>query len=106
METTITDDEAQQVREANASGRNPVVFIHGLWLLPSSWDRWADLFESAGYATLTPGCRTTFFDRPLMISSKWSATSPMDLPAKTSGWAFDSSTVSGSSLSLREEAAT
>jgi non-heme chloroperoxidase len=31
-----------------------VVFIHGLWLLPSSWDRWAALFEEAGYATLTP----------------------------------------------------
>jgi pimeloyl-ACP methyl ester carboxylesterase len=39
----------------NASGRVPVVFIHGLWLLPSSWDRWAELFEEAGYAPLTPG---------------------------------------------------
>jgi pimeloyl-ACP methyl ester carboxylesterase len=32
-----------------------VVFIHGLWLLPSSWDRWAGVFEEAGYAPLTPG---------------------------------------------------
>jgi pimeloyl-ACP methyl ester carboxylesterase len=32
-----------------------VVFIHGLWLLPSSWDRWAAVFEEAGYAPLTPG---------------------------------------------------
>jgi pimeloyl-ACP methyl ester carboxylesterase len=32
-----------------------VVFVHGLWLLPSSWDRWAELFESAGYTALTPG---------------------------------------------------
>jgi non-heme chloroperoxidase len=31
----------------------PVVFIHGLWLLPSSWDRWASVFEEAGYAPLT-----------------------------------------------------
>jgi pimeloyl-ACP methyl ester carboxylesterase len=31
------------------------VFIHGLWLLPSSWDRWAELFAEAGYAPLTPG---------------------------------------------------
>jgi pimeloyl-ACP methyl ester carboxylesterase len=31
------------------------VFIHGLWLLPSSWDRWARVFEDAGYSTLTPG---------------------------------------------------
>jgi non-heme chloroperoxidase len=33
----------------------PVVFVHGLWLLPSSWDRWAAVFEEAGYTVLTPG---------------------------------------------------
>src|SRR5436189_493253 len=53
--TTVTEEEATQVREANDSGRTPVVFVHGLWLLPSSWDRWAELFESAGYAPLQPG---------------------------------------------------
>ncbi len=52
--TEITDREAQQVEKANASGRVPVVFIHGLWLLPSSWDPWAGFFEEAGYAALTP----------------------------------------------------
>lgn len=51
----ITEHEAAQVHAANATGRTPVVFIHGLWLLPSSWDGWADLFEAAGYAPLTPG---------------------------------------------------
>jgi pimeloyl-ACP methyl ester carboxylesterase len=50
----ITPREAQQVQQANSSGRTPVVFIHGLWLLPSSWDNWAALFEAAGYAALTP----------------------------------------------------
>ena len=55
IETTITEDEATQVREANASRRTPVVFVHGLWLLPNSWDRWAELFDHAGYASLTPG---------------------------------------------------
>jgi pimeloyl-ACP methyl ester carboxylesterase len=50
----ITDREAGQIEEANASGRSPVIFIHGLWLLPSSWDRWGQHFEEAGYATLTP----------------------------------------------------
>jgi non-heme chloroperoxidase len=45
----------QQIEKANASGRTPVVFIHGLWLLPSSWDRWATVFEQAGYAPVTPG---------------------------------------------------
>jgi non-heme chloroperoxidase len=44
-----------QIERANATGRTPVVFIHGLWLLGSSWDRWAALFEESGYAALTPG---------------------------------------------------
>jgi non-heme chloroperoxidase len=52
---TITEHEAQQVSRANDTGLQPVVFIHGLWLLPSSWDRWAKLFEEAGYIALTPG---------------------------------------------------
>ncbi len=45
----------EQVALANASGRVPVVFIHGLWLLPSSWERWAALFADAGYAPVCPG---------------------------------------------------
>jgi len=51
----ITDHEAMQIKEANASGRIPVVFVHGLWLLPSSWDRWRVFFEEAGFSTLAPG---------------------------------------------------
>ena len=54
-ETAITAHEAEQVERANETGLVPVVFIHGLWLLPSSWDRWATLFEEAGYTALTPG---------------------------------------------------
>jgi pimeloyl-ACP methyl ester carboxylesterase len=50
----ISEREAQQVEGANSSGRTPVVFIHGLWLLPSSWDRWVGLFEENGYAGITP----------------------------------------------------
>src|SRR5215470_7531875 len=53
--TTITEHERGQVERANASGLTPVMFVHGLFLLPSSWDRWADLFETAGYSALTPG---------------------------------------------------
>src|ERR1700722_15774545 len=52
---TITEHEGQQVEQANATGRQPVVFVHGLWLLPSSWDRWAAAFEEAGFTALTPG---------------------------------------------------
>src|SRR5277367_1349307 len=51
----ITDHETQGIDRANASGLIPVVFVHGLWLLPSSWDRWATFFEDAGYTALTPG---------------------------------------------------
>jgi len=51
---SVTERETQQVEEANASGRTPVVFIHGLWLLPSSWNNWAQFFEEAGYAAVTP----------------------------------------------------
>ena len=50
-----TAGETEQVARANESGLQPVVFIHGLWLLPSSWDRWAAVFEEAGYTALSPG---------------------------------------------------
>jgi pimeloyl-ACP methyl ester carboxylesterase len=53
--STITEHEAQRVQAANGTGKQPVVFVHGLWLLPSSWDRWAKLFEESGYTALTPG---------------------------------------------------
>jgi non-heme chloroperoxidase len=52
---TTREHDTQQVERANAIGVQPVVFVHGLWLLPSSWDRWAALFEEAGYTALTPG---------------------------------------------------
>ncbi|MCF2531481.1 alpha/beta hydrolase [Yinghuangia soli] len=50
-----TASDLAAIERANASGRPPVVFVHGLWLLPSSWDRWAAVFEAAGYTALTPG---------------------------------------------------
>jgi pimeloyl-ACP methyl ester carboxylesterase len=52
--TSISGREQGQIEAANASGNTPVVFIHGLWLLPSSWDNWAEFFKKAGYAPLTP----------------------------------------------------
>jgi non-heme chloroperoxidase len=51
----ITSREQQQIDQANASDRTPVVFVHGLWLLAGSWDNWAGAFEEAGYAALSPG---------------------------------------------------
>jgi len=51
----ITPHEAAQIDRANAAGLQPVVFVHGLWLLPSSWERWAALFDAQGFIALTPG---------------------------------------------------
>ncbi|WP_394771278.1 alpha/beta hydrolase [Lacisediminihabitans sp.] len=53
--TTITDHELKQIERANSTGLTPVVFVHGLWLLPSSWDEWRTLFEENGFATIAPG---------------------------------------------------
>jgi non-heme chloroperoxidase len=53
--STIATHEQQDVDRVNATGRIPAVFVHGLWLLPSSWDRWATVFDEAGYAALAPG---------------------------------------------------
>jgi non-heme chloroperoxidase len=52
---SINEYEAKQIEKTNEKGLTPVVFIHGLWLLPSSWDRWQTFFEKAGYCALTPG---------------------------------------------------
>jgi pimeloyl-ACP methyl ester carboxylesterase len=80
---TITDYEAGQIEKANATGRTPVVFIHGLWLLPSSWDRWAAVFEEAGYAPLAP----TWPDDPLTVEE--ARANPDVLAKKTLGQVAD-----------------
>ena len=51
---SISERESREIEAANAAGTTPVVFIHGLWLLPSSWANWAEFFTQAGYAPLTP----------------------------------------------------
>ena len=52
---TLLERELDACDRANSTGRQPIVFIHGLWLLPSSWERWTELFDAAGYVALTPG---------------------------------------------------
>jgi pimeloyl-ACP methyl ester carboxylesterase len=52
---TLTDWEKSEIDRANASDLVPVVFVHGLWLLSSSWQRWRQRFEDSGYTTLAPG---------------------------------------------------
>src|SRR5918995_3171458 len=51
---SISERESREIEAANASHNTPVVFIHGLWVLPSSWANWVDFFKEAGYAPLTP----------------------------------------------------
>ena len=53
--TVLTIHEQQEIDRANTEGKQPVVFVHGLWLLSSSWDNWRQLFEEQGYTTLAPG---------------------------------------------------
>lgn len=52
---TLTSHEQQEITRANDSGLQPIVFVHGLWLLSGSWDRWRKLFEEHGYTTIAPG---------------------------------------------------
>jgi non-heme chloroperoxidase len=53
-DSSLSEKELLEIERANESGRTPVVFVHGLWLLSSSWDRWRTVFEDAGFATLAP----------------------------------------------------
>jgi non-heme chloroperoxidase len=53
--TTLTTHEQQEIDRANTEGKQPVVFVHGLYLLASSWGQWRKLFEEQGYITLIPG---------------------------------------------------
>lgn len=51
----ITEHALGQAERANAMTATRAVFVKGLWLRPSRWDRWAELFEDAGYVALMPG---------------------------------------------------
>jgi pimeloyl-ACP methyl ester carboxylesterase len=55
MPEALINRETDEIEAANQSGRRPIVFVHGLWLLSSSWNRWRRLFENAGYSTIAPG---------------------------------------------------
>ncbi|MEP7286725.1 MAG: alpha/beta hydrolase [Chloroflexota bacterium] len=55
MTAEMTPHEQQQISQANDSGLQPVVFVHGLWLLSSSWDSWQTFFHEQGYSPLAPG---------------------------------------------------
>jgi non-heme chloroperoxidase len=52
---SLTEWEVAEINRANESGLTPVAFVHGLWLLSSSWQNWRDFFEANGYITIAPG---------------------------------------------------
>jgi pimeloyl-ACP methyl ester carboxylesterase len=83
----ITEHELEQVERANATTATPVVFIHGLWLLPSSWANWVDLFQQAGYVALTP----SWPDDPETVAE--ARANPDVLARKTLGQTADHTTL-------------
>jgi non-heme chloroperoxidase len=83
---SVSERESREIEAANASGNTPVVFIHGLWLLPSSWAGWAGLFEQAGYAPLTPD----WPDDPATVDQ--ARANPQVLAKKTLGQVADHTT--------------
>jgi non-heme chloroperoxidase len=82
-EAGVREHERKQIERANASGRDPVIFVHGLWLLSSSWSRWAEMFEAAGYTALTP----SWPDDPETVSQ--ANAEPEVLAGKTIGQVAD-----------------
>lgn len=51
-EHQLTQREIAELSAANASAATPVVFVHGLWMLASSWELWRTEFAAQGFATL------------------------------------------------------
>jgi len=79
----VTQNETEQIEATNASGKSPVVFVHGLWLLPGSWDKWREAFETAGYSTVAPG----WPDDPASVSD--GNANPQAFAGKTVGQVAD-----------------
>jgi pimeloyl-ACP methyl ester carboxylesterase len=76
-------EEVEQVERANSSGKQPVIFIHGLWLLAGSWDRWAELFEAGGYAPV----KASWPDDPKTVAE--ARAHPQAFAGKTVGQVVD-----------------
>ncbi|MEV5981346.1 alpha/beta hydrolase [Streptomyces sp. NPDC052114] len=75
--------DTEQIERANASGRTPAVFVHGLWMLTNSWDHWLPYFEAAGYAPVA----LTWPDEPATVAE--ARQRPEALAGKTIGQVTD-----------------
>ncbi|MEM7324193.1 MAG: alpha/beta fold hydrolase [Actinomycetota bacterium] len=51
-QATPTKRELAEIDRINQSGRQPIILVHGLWLLSGSWDRWVAFLEQQGYGVL------------------------------------------------------
>jgi hypothetical protein len=52
---TITDHEMSEVARANKTGKQPVLFVHGLWLLPDLLRDYCDFWKGlVGRRTIYP----------------------------------------------------
>lgn len=49
----LTDHELDEITRVNDSKKQPVLFVHGLWMLPASWRNWEELFATHGFVTLS-----------------------------------------------------
>src|SRR5438105_15337619 len=67
---TVTEYEVQDVENANATGKQPVVFVHGLWLLPNSWDRWREVGLKSGSPVLRNPANRSRAVRPTYYQCK------------------------------------
>ena len=81
--STLADWERAEIDRANTSDLTPVLFVHGLWLLSSSWQPWRDFFEDNGFTTVALGCPTIRRPSPRRASTRrpsrrrWSSRSPI-----------------------------
>ena len=51
------------MHEPETAPGKTVVFIHGAWMVPASWDPFKGRFEAAGYKALAPSW--PYMDRPI-----------------------------------------
>src|SRR3569623_1505826 len=49
-----TGEESGGPQMTDNGAPDTIVLIHGLWMTPRSWEKWAERYEARGYRVLTP----------------------------------------------------